>query len=142
MAFRAWSRELVRKTKRLAAYLNALRPLRSHILQRYLHRGSRYLLVLGQMSPDPSQRRRQYFTSMQVCSIGRRLPKTFAGRWLESEPNAVVITRDIGRNPPPLVTEAWGAAAFTLAQVRRPDQNEELRLSDELIDELDRATSS
>jgi hypothetical protein len=34
-------------------YLNALRPLRSHILQRYLHRGNRYLLARS-MSPDPS----------------------------------------------------------------------------------------
>ncbi|CAA9574017.1 Mobile element protein, partial [uncultured Synechococcales cyanobacterium] len=35
----------VRKAKRLAAYLNALRPLCPHILQRYLHRGNRYLLA-------------------------------------------------------------------------------------------------
>jgi IS5 family transposase len=47
------SREHVRKAKRLAAYLNALRPLRPHILQRYLHRGNRYLLARS-MSPDPS----------------------------------------------------------------------------------------
>ena len=46
-------REHVRKAKRLAAYLNALRPLRPHILQRYLHRGNRYLLARS-MSPDPS----------------------------------------------------------------------------------------
>ena len=46
-------REYVRKTKRLAAYLNALRPLRPHILQRYLRRGNRYLLARS-MSPDPS----------------------------------------------------------------------------------------
>ena len=35
-------REYVRQAKRLTAYLNALRPLRPHILQRYLHRGNRY----------------------------------------------------------------------------------------------------
>ena len=46
-------REYVRKAKRLAAYLNALRPLRPHILQRYLHRGNRYLLARS-MSPDPN----------------------------------------------------------------------------------------
>ncbi len=45
-------REYVRTAKRLAAYLNALRPLRPHILQRYLHRGNRYLLARS-MSPDP-----------------------------------------------------------------------------------------
>jgi hypothetical protein len=36
-------REYVRKAKRLAAYLNALRPLRPRILQRYLHRGNFWL---------------------------------------------------------------------------------------------------
>src|SRR6267378_4846756 len=46
-------REHVRKAKRLAAYLNALRPLRLHILRRYLHRGNRYLLARS-MSPDPN----------------------------------------------------------------------------------------
>src|SRR6267142_1938550 len=46
-------REYVRKAKRLAAYLNALRPLRPHILRRYLHRGNCYLLARS-MSPDPS----------------------------------------------------------------------------------------
>jgi phasin len=34
-------------------YLNALRPLRPHVLQRYLHRGNRHLLARS-MSPDPS----------------------------------------------------------------------------------------
>jgi FMN-dependent NADH-azoreductase len=72
-------------------------------------------------------------------SISRRLSKAFVGRWLEREPEAIVLERDVGRNPPPFVTEAWIAAAFTPPEARRPDQNEELRLSDELIGELDRA---
>jgi FMN-dependent NADH-azoreductase len=72
-------------------------------------------------------------------SISRRLSKVFVERWLEREPDAIVIARDVGRNPPPFVTEAWVAAAFTPHEARRPDQNEELRLSDELIDELDRS---
>jgi transposase len=49
---RPQGREYVRKAKRLTAYLNALRPLRPHILQRYLHRGNCYLLARS-MSPDP-----------------------------------------------------------------------------------------
>ena len=57
--------ENVRKAKRLAAYLNALRPLRPHILQRYLHRGNRYLLARS-MSPDPS--------TDYVRSVSRLLP--------------------------------------------------------------------
>jgi hypothetical protein len=53
----AQGREHVRIAKRLAAYLNALRPLCLHmclhILQRYLHRGDRYPLARS-MSPDPN----------------------------------------------------------------------------------------
>jgi hypothetical protein len=49
-------REHVRKAKRPTAYLNALRPLRPHILQRYLHRGNRYLLARS-MSPEPNTSR-------------------------------------------------------------------------------------
>lgn len=72
-------------------------------------------------------------------SISRSLSKAFVGHWLEREPDALVLARDVGRNPPPFVTEAWVAAAFTPPETRRPDQIEELRLSDELIDELERA---
>ncbi|QOG16936.1 MULTISPECIES: FMN-dependent NADH-azoreductase [Bradyrhizobium] len=72
-------------------------------------------------------------------SISRRLSKAFVEHWLEREPETLVLARDVGRNPPPLVTEAWVVAAFTPPEARRPDQDEELRLSDELIDELDRA---
>ncbi len=72
-------------------------------------------------------------------SISRKLSKAFVGHWLEREPGAAIITRDIGRNPPPYVTEAWIAAAFTAPEERRPDQNDELLLSDELIGEVDRA---
>ncbi len=72
-------------------------------------------------------------------SISRRLSKAFVEHWLAREPEALVLPRDVGRNPPPLVTEAWVAAAFTPPEARRPDQIEELRLSDQLIDELDQA---
>jgi transposase len=38
----------------LAAHLNALRPLRTHLLQRNLHRRNRHLLDQS-MSPDPRE---------------------------------------------------------------------------------------
>jgi FMN-dependent NADH-azoreductase len=72
-------------------------------------------------------------------SLSRQLSKAFIDRWLEREPEAAVVSRDIGRNPPPFITEAWVAAAFTPPEERRQEQHGELRLSDELIDELDRA---
>ena len=72
-------------------------------------------------------------------SVSRKLSKAFVDHWLAHEPGATIISRDIGRNPPPFTTEAWVAAAFTAPDERTPDQHAELRLSDELIGELERA---
>lgn len=72
-------------------------------------------------------------------SLSRKLSKNFVDTWILREPGATVITRDVGRNPPPFTTEAWIAAVFTAPEERTADQREEVRLSDELIDELDRA---
>jgi FMN-dependent NADH-azoreductase len=72
-------------------------------------------------------------------SLSRKLSKAFVDEWLRREPAVMVIPRDIGHNPPPFVTEPWIVAAFTPPEQRREDQHDELRLSDELIDELDRA---
>ena len=72
-------------------------------------------------------------------SLSRKLSRAFVEEWLRREPAAMVISRDVGCNPPPLVTEAWISAAFTPPEQRQADQHDELRHSDELIDELDRA---
>ncbi|GKQ55544.1 FMN-dependent NADH-azoreductase [Bradyrhizobium sp. Ce-3] len=72
-------------------------------------------------------------------SVSRKLSKSFVEHWLTHEPGATIIPRDVGRNPPPLITEAWVAAAFTAPGDRSAEQRDELRVSDELIDELERA---
>ncbi|MCI0996134.1 FMN-dependent NADH-azoreductase, partial [Pseudomonas corrugata] len=72
-------------------------------------------------------------------SLSRKLSQAFVEAWRERDANTQVITRDIGRNPPPFVTEAWIAAVFTPEEQMTPQKREEIRLSDELIDELDRA---
>ena len=72
-------------------------------------------------------------------SVSRKLSKAFVDHWLAHEAGATVIARDVGRDPPPLVTEAWIAAAFTAPESRTAEQQDELRLSDVLIDELARA---
>lgn len=72
-------------------------------------------------------------------SLSRRLSQAFVQAWAAREPEATIIARDIGRNPPPIVSERWIGAAFTPADRRTAEQREELRLSDELIDEIDRA---
>ncbi|XVN19908.1 NAD(P)H-dependent oxidoreductase [Pseudomonas corrugata] len=72
-------------------------------------------------------------------SLSRKLSQAFVEAWRERDANTQVITRDIGRNPPPFVTEAWIAAVFTPEEQMTPQKREQIRLSDELIDELDRA---
>ncbi|MGF1462463.1 MAG: FMN-dependent NADH-azoreductase [Maricaulaceae bacterium] len=49
---------------------------------------------------------------------------------------AVVTERDLGRNPPPIVTEAWVGANFTADDQRSDAQKAELAVSDALIAEL------
>ncbi|MDV3350162.1 NAD(P)H-dependent oxidoreductase [Leptothoe sp. LEGE 181152] len=72
-------------------------------------------------------------------SLSRGLTTAFTQQWLKSRPNDTVITRDVGLNPPPVVSEAWIAAAFTAPEKRAPEQIEVLKISDQLIDELEPA---
>ena len=72
-------------------------------------------------------------------SLSRKLSKAFVDTWLERDKLAHVITRDVGHNPPPFVTEAWIAAVFTPEAQMTAEKREQIRLSDELIDEIDRA---
>lgn len=72
-------------------------------------------------------------------SLSRGLTTAFTERWLKSRPNDRLITRDVGLNPPPAISEAWIAAAFTAPQQRTPEQQEVLKVSDQLIDELELA---
>lgn len=72
-------------------------------------------------------------------SLSRKLSQAFVQAWVERDGKAQIIARDVGRNPPPFVTEAWIAAVFTPEEYMTPEKREEIRLSDELIDEIDRA---
>jgi FMN-dependent NADH-azoreductase len=72
-------------------------------------------------------------------SLSRKLSGAFMNAWLQLEPAAEIITRDVGANPPPIITEDWIAAAFAGDENVTPEQREALRLSDELIDEIERA---
>lgn len=66
----------------------------------------------------------------------RRLTARFVRRWVEADPTARVIHRDVGQQPPPPVSGRWIHAAFTPMPAREPWMHETLRTSDELIDEL------
>ena len=72
-------------------------------------------------------------------SLSRQLSKTFVATWKSKDPSATVIERDIGRAPPPIITEDWIAAVFTPEDKRTPLQQEDLKLSDVLIDEVARS---
>lgn len=72
-------------------------------------------------------------------SLTHRLGDSFETAWLSRDPRATIIRRDVGRTPPPFITEAWIAAAFAKPDARTPEQAAMLRVSDGLIDELRRA---
>lgn len=69
----------------------------------------------------------------------RRLSARFIEAWLARRPHDTVIRRDVGLEPPPPVTEAWIAAAFTKPERRTPEMRATLAVSDALVDELERA---
>ncbi len=71
-------------------------------------------------------------------SVTRRLADAFVASWREHSPATRVIFRDVGRTPPPAVSEEWIAAAFA-GENRTPVQQALLALSDELIDEVESA---
>ncbi len=66
----------------------------------------------------------------------RRLSARFVARWRERDPNAHVIYRDIGAEPPSPVGGRWVHAAFTPPAQREPWMHDRLAQSDALIDEL------
>lgn len=72
-------------------------------------------------------------------SLSRELSRHFIAQWQARRPDDTVLRHDVGVNPPPLVSEAWIAAAFTAAERRTNAQREVLHVSDALIDDLERA---
>ena len=72
-------------------------------------------------------------------SITRELTDRFIDSWRTSEPNVQVVPRDVGRQPPSIVSEASIRAAFTPPEQRTPAMNDMLAESETLIDEVRRA---
>ena len=76
----------VRTPQGLATHRNSIRPMRTHLLQRYLPRGNRHLS--GCECPDPGPRR-------NVCSRTIFLPRVFAMRseyWLQPGALSCLVT--------------------------------------------------
>ncbi len=68
-------------------------------------------------------------------SISRWLTDYFFERWLAIRPRDLIVLRDVGLFPPPVISEAWIDAAFA-KEDRTPEQQELLALSDDLINEV------
>jgi FMN-dependent NADH-azoreductase len=69
-------------------------------------------------------------------SLSRRLSRTFVDAWLGRNPADRVIRRDLGAEPPPLMSAGWIAAAFTPPDRRDAAMRDALAWSDAAIDEL------
>lgn len=72
-------------------------------------------------------------------SITRQLTERFIEGWRSSEPGVQVLPRDIGRNPPSIVTEAWISAGFLPPEQRTQEMKDALAESMTLIGEVRRA---
>ncbi|EKE71130.1 FMN-dependent NADH-azoreductase [Celeribacter baekdonensis] len=72
-------------------------------------------------------------------SLTRMLTTLFISEFLAANPDANVITRDIGRAPVPAIDHRFIHAAFTPLDARDDWMAERLALSDRLIDEVEAA---
>ena len=69
-------------------------------------------------------------------SLSRGLTRRFVAAWQAAHPGGEVVTRDLMESDLPFVTAPWLAAYFTPVEQQTPAMQDELRLSDELVDEL------
>ncbi len=69
-------------------------------------------------------------------SQSRRLGAQFLAAWRAQHADGRVISRDIGREPPPFVSEAWVEGAFAPADTHSPAAREAIAVSNRYVDEL------
>jgi len=72
-------------------------------------------------------------------SITRQMADRFVEGWQTNEPEVPAIHRDVGREPPSMVSEAWIRAEFTPAEERTPEMADALAESMTLINEVRQA---
>jgi FMN-dependent NADH-azoreductase len=72
-------------------------------------------------------------------SISRELTREFVKTWKTTHPDGKVIYRDVAAQSPQPVDAAWIGAAYTPEDAQTGEQKAALKLSDELIAELQAA---
>ncbi len=69
-------------------------------------------------------------------SHSRQLGQDFLTTFRAANPTTRVVTRDVGRTPPPFVTEAWVEGAYTPAEAHSAAAREAMAVSNTYVDEL------
>lgn len=69
-------------------------------------------------------------------SITRQMSREFIDGWKALHPDDTVVYRDVGRSPPPHVSEAWVVGAFTPAETHPADAQAAMEVSNTLVDEF------
>jgi FMN-dependent NADH-azoreductase len=72
-------------------------------------------------------------------SVSRNLLKTFVTTWKAAHNSDAVITRDLMKTNLPFIDLPWIAGAYTPAEQHSPEMTEALKVSNELIAELQSA---
>ena len=69
-------------------------------------------------------------------SKSRQLGQDFVARWQAAHPQGRIVTRDVGQQPPPFVTEAWVEGAFAPAESQSDAARAAIAVSDAYVDEV------
>jgi len=72
-------------------------------------------------------------------SVSRQLSGAFVAQWKSSHLDGTIIDRDLNQTAITPITAEWVGAAYTLEEVRTPQQKDLLAVSDMLLAELDQA---
>src|SRR4051812_38182017 len=95
----------------------------------------RWLNLKNLMNPAPS------LLLLNISPRGersgsRKLSDEYLSAWRAKNPHARIIVRDVGANPPPVVSEAWIAGAYSPRDQYTPAMREAIAVSDAFVDEL------
>ncbi|MBC8058400.1 MAG: NAD(P)H-dependent oxidoreductase [Rhizobiales bacterium] len=69
-------------------------------------------------------------------SVSRHMTRRFVAQWREAHSQGIVVTRDLATTKLPFVDAPWLAAYFTPLPQLSPEMQQQLRLSDEFVEEL------
>ncbi|MCR9111446.1 MAG: NAD(P)H-dependent oxidoreductase [Rhodobacteraceae bacterium] len=78
-------------------------------------------------------------SARQNGSLSRMLGDRFVTGWMRHDDLGEVVHRNVGMDPPAIISDDWIAAAFTPKATRTDSQQKLLELSDRLITEVRRA---